>query len=318
MQLKLTAVGDGRTAQLPFGSVVIRTKRMAGAGVMEVFTPDTTVPLRCGMQLTLSADGNDIFSGYIFTLESSRFGRRMVAADGIRYLLCRDTKVYSNISASAIVRDICGERGLTLGGAEDYGIILPSLVADRQTLLDIISTACTESEKMGGGKLTFLDDAGQLRLMKEESLDTGLVLTGENLLSSCIVSADIGADTYNRIQLVRKNRRTGQREFFVQEDAGSIARWGVLQYSESVLQNATDSEINQRLTGLLTQKNRELIRLQLNAAGHLLCRAGFLIRVSLPELKIDGKFRILESEHRFTTGGYTMKLVASEQSEGGV
>ncbi len=318
MQLKLTAVGDGRTAQLPFGSVVIRAKRMAGAGVMEVFTPDTTVSLRCGMQLTLSADGNDIFSGYIFTLESSRFGRRMVAADGIRYLLCRDTKVYTNISASAIVRDICGERGLTLGGAEDYGIILPSFVADRQTLLDIISTACTESEKMGGGKLTFLDDAGQLRLMKEESLDTGLVLTGENLLSSCIVSADIGTDTYNRIQLVRKNRRSGQREFFVQEDAASIARWGVLQYSESVLQNTTDSEINQRLTALLAQKNRELVRLQLDAAGNLLCRAGFLIRVSLPEMNIDGKFRILESEHRFTTGGYTMKLVASEQSEGGV
>lgn len=318
MQLKLTAVGDGRTAELPFGCVVIRAKRMAGAGVMEVFTPDTSVPLRCGMQLTLAADGNDIFSGYIFTLESSRFGRTMTAADGIRYLLCRDTKVYTNMSASAIVRDICGERGLTLGGAEDYGIVLPSLVADRQTLLDIISTACTESEKMGGGKLTFLDDAGQLRLMREESLDTGLTLTGENLISSCIVSADIGTDTYNRIQLVRKNRRTGQREFFVQEDAASIARWGVLQYSETLPQNTEDSEINQRLSGLLSQKNRELTRLQLTAAGALLCRAGFLIRVSMPEMGIDGKFRILESEHRFTTGGYTMKLVASEQSEGGI
>ena len=100
---------------------------MAGAGVMEVFTPDTTVPLRCGMQLTLSADGNDIFSGYIFTLESSRFGRTLTAADGIRYLLCRDTKVYANITAAGVVRDICGERGLTLAGAEDYGVTIQAL-----------------------------------------------------------------------------------------------------------------------------------------------------------------------------------------------
>ena len=318
MQLILTAIGDGRTAQLPFGSAVIRTKRMAGAGVMEVFTPDTTVPLRCGMQLTLSADGNDIFSGYIFTLESSRFGRTLTAADGIRYLLCRDTKVYANITAAGVVRDICGERGLTLAGAEDYGVTIPSLVADRQTLLDIISAACTESEKLGGGKLTFLDDAGELRLMREESLDTGLTLTGENLLSSCIASADIGSDTYNRIQLVRKNSRAGTREFFVKEDAASIARWGVLQYSETLPQNTTDSEINQRLSQLLSQKNRELTQLTMNAAGNLLCRAGFLVRVSLPEMGVDGKFRILESEHRFTTGGYTMKLVVSGQSEGGV
>ncbi len=318
MQLVLTAVGDGRTAELPFGSVVIRAKRMAGAGVMEVFTPDTTVPLRCGMQLTLAADGNPIFSGYIFTLESSRFGRTLTAADGIRYLLCRDTKVYTNISAAGVVQDICGERGLTLGSAEDYGVTIPSLVADRQTLLDIISAACSESEKLGGGKLTFLDDAGELRLMREESLDTGLTLTGKNLLSTCVASADIGTDTFNRIQLVRKNSRAGTREFFVQEDAAAIARWGVLQYSETLPQNTTDAEINQRLAQLLSQKNRELTRLTMTAAGNLLCRAGFLIRVSLPDLGVDGKFRILESEHRFTTGGYTMKLVASGQSEGGI
>ncbi len=364
MELKLMAVGDGRTAELPFGCVVIRARRMAGAGVMEVFTPDTSAALRCGMQLTLAADGNDIFSGYIFSLESSRFGRILTAADSVRYpdtsaalrcgmqltlaadgndifsgyifslessrfgriltaadsvryLLCRDTKVYTNMTAAAIVRDICGERGLKLGSAEDYGIVLPNLVADRQTLLDIISAACSETEKLGGGKLTLLDDAGKLCLMREESLDTGLTLTGENLISSCTVSSDIGTDTYNRIQLVRKNRRTGQREFFVQEDAASIARWGVLQYSETLPQNTTDLEINQRLSGLLAQKNRELTRLQLTAAGALLCRAGFLMRVSLPEMGIDGRFRILESEHRFTAGGYTMKLTASEQSEGG-
>ena len=67
MQLVLTAVGDGRTAELPFGSVVIRAKRMAGAGVMEVFTPDTTVPLRCGMQLTLARRWQpDFFRLYLY------------------------------------------------------------------------------------------------------------------------------------------------------------------------------------------------------------------------------------------------------------
>lgn len=308
MDIKLIMTGDGRTAELPCGSVTLKSKRLAAAGTMEVFTPDKSVPLRCGMEARLSVEGTDVFAGYLFTVGAERGGRTLVAADSMRYLLCKDTKAYVNLSAAEIVRDICGERGLTLGTAEDGGVKLEELTCDQQTLLDIISTAIDESEKMGGGRLTLFDDAGVLRLMREENLRTGLTLTGENCLSGYLATEEIGQDTYNRIQLVRKNRKTGRREFFVKEDAGSIERWGVLQYSENVLQNTPDGEIEARLTSLLQQKNRAVKGLTLQGAGDIRCRAGFIVDVEIPEAGVGGEYRILTAEHRFRSGGYTMKL----------
>ena len=170
MDIRLIITGDGRTAELPCGSVTLKSKRLAAAGTMEVFTPDKSVPLRCGMEARLSVEGTDVFAGYLFTVGAERGGRTLIAADSMRYLLCKDTKAYVNLSAAEIVRDICGERGLTLGTAEDGGVKLEELTCDQQTLLDIISTAIDESEKMGGGRLTLFDDAGVLRLMREETL----------------------------------------------------------------------------------------------------------------------------------------------------
>ena len=58
MDIRLIITGDGRTAELPCGSVTLRSKRLAAAGTMEVFTPDKSVPLRCGMEARLSVEGD--------------------------------------------------------------------------------------------------------------------------------------------------------------------------------------------------------------------------------------------------------------------
>ena len=310
MEIKLVLKGDGATSELPCGRFEIRIPRMAGAGVLEVLTPERKKRMRCGMEMTLYADGEAIFSGFIFTIETGREGRTVTVCDRLRYLLCRDTKVYSGVTAGAVVKEICGERGIPVGEIESGGAVIGQLIADRQTLLDIIAKACSESEKLGGGKLTLFDDAGKVCLMKEERLETGITLTGDNLISSFISGADIGSDSYNRIQIVRKNRKSGARELFIREDAESIARWGVLQYSETVAQNTPKEEIEARLSALLQSKNRPVQTLTLTGAGDLRCRAGFLIGVSLPEDGIDGKFRILQSRHKMDENGFTMKLVA--------
>ena len=100
MDIKLIITGDGRTAELPCGSVTLKSKRLAAAGTMEVFTPDKSVPLRCGMEARLSVEGTDVFAGYLFTVGAERGGRTLIAADSMRYLLCKDTKAYVNLSAA--------------------------------------------------------------------------------------------------------------------------------------------------------------------------------------------------------------------------
>ncbi len=310
METQVLLRGDGRTVQIPCGKIEIRTRRMAGAGVMEIFTPDRKTEMRCGMEAVFSVGGEPVFSGFLFGIESGRAGRTITVCDRLRYLLCRDSKVYSGVTAGGVVRDICGERGIPLGRVEDGGAVIGQLIADRQTLLDIIAAACSENEKLGGGKLTLFDDAGKVALMREESLDTGITLNGENLLSAYIRETGIGSDSFNRIQIVRKNRRTGAREFFVKEDAESIARWGVLQYSETLPQNTPTEEIRARLSALLAAKNRPVERLTLYGALDVRCRAGFLVNVDLPQDGISGKFRILSARQQWSEKGQVMRLTA--------
>ena len=126
LKIKVTVIGDGSAVVLPVGEAVIRWKRMAAAGVMELFTPDQEAALRCGLEVKMAADGEEIFCGYIFSVESAKEGRRLTVCDSLRYLLCRDTKVYAGKTVGEIVREICGERGLSLAACEDGGIAIPS------------------------------------------------------------------------------------------------------------------------------------------------------------------------------------------------
>lgn len=298
------------SAVLPCGEVRWETK-IAGAGTLTALLPAETAP-EPGLSLRLQQDGETIFDGFVFTSERQRDRCLVTACDRLRYLLYRDTKVFSGKTAGEIVREICGERGLPLGRVRDTGPRLPSLIADNRPLLDIIRTALEQTRILSGERLCFYDSGGVLQLLPESELGLSQPLTGSTLISAYAFQEDIGSDTFNRIQLVRKNRRTGRREVFVREDRASMARWGVLQYCAQVTQNTTDGEIAAMMDSLLKQKNRPVRGMTLQCAGDFRFRAGVTAPVSLGEGQFSGRCRVLEAVHRLEGGGHTMKLKLEE------
>jgi len=293
---------------LPCGEIRLKTRREGGAGMLTAFVPGAH-PLTLGQTVQLALDGETVFSGYLFGVEGTGAGRTLTAYDQLRYLLYRDTKVFSGRTAGEIAREICGERGLRLGETADTGYRIPSLIADNRPLLDMIRTAMAQTAAATGERLCFYDHMGELRLCREADLALPLEINGSGLLSAYRFTRDIGSDTYNRVQIVRKNRRTGRREVFVREDRGSIARWGALQYCAQVPQNTTSGEIAALMDSLLRQKNRVVESLQLECAGDIRFQAGRTAGVALPQEGFLGRCRILEAEHRLCDGGHRMKLV---------
>ncbi len=299
--IELTVNGQ----KLPLGKLRMKTRRTGGAGMVTAFTPDLGVPLALGSRVRLSRGGEGVFAGYLFCLEENGDGRVLTAYDQLRYLLYRDTKVFSGKTAGEIVREICGERGLALGeAAGSYRI--PSLIADNRPLLDIIRTAIERTAAATGERLCFYDGCGTLQLKPESAMALPLKIDGGGLLCSYSLTADIGRDSYNRVQIVRKNRKSGRRDIFVREDRESIARWGTLQYCAQAAANATDGEIAARMEALLQQKNRALEALTLQCAGDLRFQAGRIAGVSLPGR--EGRWRIEEAEHLLSDGAAEMKL----------
>lgn len=285
--------------ELPWGDARWRT-RAAGTGMLDIFTTADGIepgePVRFG----------GVFDGTVFSVEKSGEGSVVTACDRLRYLGYRDTKVFSGRTVGEIVREICGERGLPMGEIADSGGRITSLIADNRPLLDIIRLAMEQARLTGGEPLSFFDDVGKLVLKRERELLIPAVLDGRGFISSWRFMADIGGDTYNRIQLVRKNRKTGRREIFVREDRASIARWGVLQYCGQVLQSATDGEIAAMAEELLRQKNRTMNGMAVECLGDGRFRAGMCCETQIGGFA--GVCRILEADHRFGDGGHRMKL----------
>lgn len=291
--------------EIPCGEARWRT-RQTGAGTLYVFTPVTEIAPGASVRFSDPVTGECVFDGFVFTAERSEDGCRITAHDRLRYLMYRDTKVFSGKTAAEIVREICGERGLPLGEIEENGRKIASLIADNRPLLDMIRLALEQSRLLGGEAMSFFDDRGKLTLKREQSLMLPVTLDGKTLVSSYRFTDDIGTDTYNRVRLIRKNRRSGRRDIFVKEDPASIAKWGVLQYCAQVLQSTTDGEIAAMMDEILGQKDRAVQGIEAECAGDSRFRAGMLCRTDLD--RFSGSCRILEADHRYAAGGHTMKL----------
>src|SRR5690606_3700464 len=98
--------------------------------------------IESGAVVRVKANKRNVFYGYVFTVERSEDDDVQVTAyDQIRYLLSNDTYVFSNATATQIIRKIAQDFGLKVGSLADTGYRIPTLVEDNQKLLDIIYKA---------------------------------------------------------------------------------------------------------------------------------------------------------------------------------
>ena len=257
-----------------------------------------------------SVDGTPVFYGFVF--EKSRKGNnpnviKCVVYDQLYYLKNKDTYVYTNKTASEVIKMVAEDFQLNVGDLEDTGYTIGSRVEDNQTLFDIIQTALDETLKATSQMYVLYDDVGKLTLKNIGSMKLGLLID-EDTAGDFDYKSSITSQTYDKIKLSYENKDTGKREIFVAQDSSNINQWGVLQYYEKLDSTTNAKAMADALLSLYNTKTRTL-KLQ-DVLGDIRVRAGTLLVVmlGLGDINVSSYLMVEQVKHSFNNEQHLMDL----------
>ena len=235
-----------------------------------------------------SVDGTPVFYGFVF--EKSRKGNnpnviKCVVYDQLYYLKNKDTYVYTNKTASEVIKMVAEDFQLNVGELEDTGYKIASRVEDNQTLFDIIQNALDETLKATGQMYVLYDNVGKLTLKSLGNMKLNM-LVDEDTAGDYDYKSSIATQTYDKIKLSYENKETGKREIYIAQDGSHINQWGVLQYTKT-----------------------RTLKLQ-DVLGDIRVRAGTLLVVmlGLGDINVSNYLMAEQVKHTFNDGQHLMEL----------
>lgn len=254
-------------------------------------------------------DGTNVFYGYIFSIDGGKDEAvKITCYDQLRYLMASDTSIYTNITASELVREIAARFQLETGRIDDTKYRIPTLSEDNQKLMDMICKALDLTLINTGKNYVFFDDFGALTIRNVEDFLLDFIIGDHSLMTDFSHKVSIDSDTYNVIKLYKDNKETGKREPYEKPYSANIAKWGVLQLCQSIDEEMNEAQISEMLKNLLTLKNRETKSLKIEALGDIRVRGGCYVRIQIAEYGINQPFLVDECTHRFDGVNHTMSL----------
>lgn len=289
--------------------IVWRTERRGAPGKLTFgVLKDKALELSEGDAVRFRFGGNDIFYGYVFTLKGSSDGVvEVIAYDQLRYLKNKDTYVYGNKTAAEVVRLIAKDFGLKTGIIDDTEYRIPSRVENNSTLFAIIENALEITAANRGKTFVLYDDFGKLSLRSTENMRAGFTVCRDSCGSSESASS-IDRGTFNRVKLVYENEKAGRREVYISQDAGSVEKWGVLQYFGTLKKDENGLAKAKALLERYKGGTRSLDAR--DVLGDCRVRAGSAVNVVINDGGVDmtGVMTVEKCRHVFKGGVHLMDL----------
>jgi len=261
-----------------------------------------------GNAVRLTVNGHNIFYGFVFSKRrDKRHIIKVTAYDQMRYLKNKDTYIYTNKTASEVIRMIAADFELQLGEIADTRYIIPERDENNTSLFDIILTALDLELVHAGNMFILFDDFGRLTLRSIADMQIDLIIdeeTGENF----DYESSINDNTYNRIKLVRENNETGMRDIYIVQHGQNIDRWGILQYYGTLQEGENGEAKANALLDLFNAKTRKL-KIN-NAIGDIRVRAGSMpvVDLHLGDIIVRNHMLAEHCTHKFYESEHWMDL----------
>lgn len=293
--------------------VDITTNRFDSAGKMTFeCIEESGIAIENGAAISFKDNGVPVFAGFVFTAKRSMDGLvSYTAYDQLYYLKAKASYTFENMSLEQIITQIAADFNLTVGTLEPTGYTFPCLVEENKECLGIIFEALGQVIVQTGKIFAFYDDFGKLTLREVKGMLVTSMLGNNSLLTDYTYTRDMASDTYNRVKLVRPNKETGRADAFVHEDTETIAKWGLLQYYDSVDENLNDAQIDEMCAKYLLYYNRLVQSVKIEALGIPGLRAGNIVPVRIYEVEELSKNRLLLAEkvtHSYDGDSHTMSV----------
>lgn len=269
---------------------------------------DSIINFTEGNPVQLKVDGQNVFYGFVFSKKRDKQQIiDVVAYDQTRYLQNKDTYVYSNKTASDILKMIASDFHLQLGTVENTSFVIASRVEDNSTLFDIINNAL--DLELTNKKVMYIlyDDFGKLSLKALERMKVGVLIdeeTGENF----DYTSSIDDATYNKIKLSFENKDTGKRDIYIAQDGQHINDWGVLQLYDTLQEGENGKAKADALLSLYNTKTRKLKITK--AFGDVKVRGGSMpvINLALGDMTLKNFMLVDKATHTFNESEHWMDL----------
>ena len=270
-----------------------------------------------GNSVRLYYKGVGIFYGYIFQKKRDKENHiKIVAYDQLRYFKNKDTYVYSNKTASELVKMLAKDFNLKYNVIEDTKYKI-SRVEENKTLFDMILTALDDTLREKKEMYVLYDDFGRLTLKNVASMKLDTVMNND-VIEDFDYNSSIDSDTYTKIKLVRDNEETGKRDVYIAQDSTHMRSWGILQMFDTVDKNMSEAEIKQKCDILLKLYNKKTKSLSLkNVLGDIRVRAGCLVPVflNLGDIKLQNYMLVEKVKHTFENNSHFMDLTLVDGDE---
>ena len=306
-------IQHGKTLYYPpvVDGVAIEWERQGQPGKLSFSVVKTeNLSFEEGDPCRFSVDGKPLFYGFVF--EKARSGSnpkniKVTVYDQLYYLKNKDTYVYSNKTATEVVKMIAEDFGLRLGTLDNTGYKIESRTEENATLFDIIQNALDATTKAKTEMYVLYDQAGKLMLTNIGNMKLGLVIN-EDTAGDYDYKSSITQNTYNRIKLALEDSDAGKRLIYISQDSANINKWGVLQYYEKLNDAANAKAMADALLKLYNTKTRTLsIK---NALGDVRVRAGtmLVVMLGLGDINLSNYLLVEQVKHSFNNGQHLMEL----------
>lgn len=288
-----------------------KTKRSGAPASMELTVlTDPQIQWDEGDIISVTTANGNLFYGFAVKLSETDKKRITVTAyDQVWYLKKnKETFVFVNKRADQILTQIAEDFGLQLGALENTSYVIPSMIEDNQTLLDIVLKAL-DYTLINTAKMFYLwDDFGKLTLSDVEKSRLEVVIGDNSLATGYTYEREIDSETSNKIKLAKDNKETGKRDIYIFQDGETMKQWGTLQYYEKVDAEMTEGQIKERGEKLLAWYNLPRKSFSLSALADTRVRAGTAVYVTVADVKMQSWFIVEEATHDLVKETMDLKL----------
>lgn len=263
-----------------------------------------------GNSVYLKFNGEMMFYGFIFEKVRDDVDIISVKAyDQIRYLQCRDSIEFPDMTASEYVKFISERVLLTYDkeGLEDTKVLLHSVVEEGTSYIDMILHALDKTKEQSYEEFVLYDDCCNLKLKNVVSLKSKYCICADNT-ESFTYTTSIDKETYTQVRVVKSNGREHKNTEVVEENKEAMNKWGVLVYYEQL---RDEENIQAKADQMLKQYCRRTVNLSLkNVIGYPDVRGGscVFVELALGDMNVNQYFTVTRCTHSFIDGGHFMTL----------
>lgn len=271
---------------------------------------DDKLDIEEGNAVSFKVDDTAVFYGYIFRIQGDSTNIITITCyDQLRYLKNKDTYIFRQTTANRIANMICTDFGLRTGELEETAYVIPYVVYDNKTLIDMIQDSLDMTLTNTKNMYVLYDDYGKVTIKQIARMKVGLMIDADTA-EKFEYESSIDSETYNRIKLMYEDSDTKERTFWTAEDGATQGKWGTLQYFEAVSKEERDTA-QSKANALLSLYNNKTKRLTIpNVIGDLRVRAGSMVMVQLQagKEKVDHWMIVDSCTHNFKENEHFMTL----------